>query len=48
VFDSIEEEATFWLERLFEESSVLQVMKGIMIGDKAPDLDSFTIAFFLT
>ena len=26
---------------------MLQVMKGIMIGDKAPDLDSFSIAFFL-
>jgi hypothetical protein len=33
-FDSIDAEAS-WLERLFEESEVLEVVKG-MINDKEP------------
>jgi hypothetical protein len=34
-FDSIDAEEASWLERLFEESEVLEVVKG-MISDKEP------------
>jgi hypothetical protein len=44
-FDSIDEEESTWLERPFEESEVLEVVKG-MNSNKASGPDGFTIAFF--
>jgi hypothetical protein len=43
-FDSIDVEAS-WLEISFEESEVLEVVKG-MNSDKAPDSNDFIMAFF--
>ena len=34
-----------WLEKLFEESEVLEVIKEFN-GDKSPGLDGFSMAFF--
>jgi hypothetical protein len=45
VFDSIDEEEGTWLEGLFEEYEVLEVVRG-MNSDKASNLDAFTMAFF--
>jgi hypothetical protein len=41
-FDSIDEEDASWLERLFEESEVLEVVKG-MNSEKATGLDGFSM-----
>jgi len=43
-FNSIDVEA-FWLERPFEQSEVLDVVKGVT-NKKALGFDSFSIAFF--
>jgi hypothetical protein len=43
--DSIDEEEATWLERPFEESEILEVVRG-MINDKASSPDGFTMAFF--
>jgi len=44
-FDSIGEVEAIWLEREFEESDVLKVVKALN-GDKAPGSDSYSMAFF--
>jgi hypothetical protein len=44
-FDSIDVEEASWLERPFEESEVLDVVKG-MNSEKAPGPDGFSMAFF--
>jgi hypothetical protein len=36
-----------WLERAFEESKVFMAVKALN-GDKAPDLESFSLDFFQT
>jgi hypothetical protein len=45
VFYSIDEEETPWLERPFDKSEVVEVMKS-MNSDKAPAFDGYTMAFF--
>jgi len=42
-FDSILESEARWLERAFEE---IRKVVSAMNGDKAPALDSFSMAFF--
>jgi hypothetical protein len=44
-FDSIDTEESTWLERLFEETEVLEVAKG-MNNNKVSNPDGFTMAFF--
>jgi hypothetical protein len=44
-FEFIDEEEASYLERLFEESEVLEVVKG-MNSEKAPDPSDFTMSFF--
>jgi hypothetical protein len=44
-FDSIGELKANWVERVFEEREVLEVVKA-MNGDKALSLDSFSMPFF--
>jgi hypothetical protein len=44
-FDSILEAEAEWLEREFTEEEVKKVVKS-MVGDKAPDPDGFSVAFF--
>jgi len=44
-FDSIDVEEASWLERRFEVSGVLDVVKG-MNSEKALDRDGFSMAFF--
>jgi hypothetical protein len=44
-FDSINVDESSWLERRFEESEVLKVVKG-MNSEKVLGLDGFSIAFF--
>jgi hypothetical protein len=46
-FQSIESEEGLWLERDFEESEVLEVIKELQ-GDKAPGPDGFTMGFVQT
>jgi hypothetical protein len=45
LFDSIDEQEATWLERPFEESEALEVVKAIN-RDKAQGSDGFTVAFF--
>jgi hypothetical protein len=44
-FDSVDEKGTYWLERLFEESEVLEVAK-CMNYEKALGSDGLSISFF--
>ena len=44
-FARIEEDEQLELERDFSKEKVVKVLQE-MEGDKAPDLDSFTMAFF--
>jgi hypothetical protein len=44
-FNSIGVEEAMWLERAFEESEVVKVVKALN-GDKALGLDGFSMAFF--
>jgi hypothetical protein len=44
-FDSIDEEKATWLEKPFEESEVIEVLRGIN-SDKVLGPDGFTMAFF--
>jgi len=46
-FDSILESESYWLERDFGEQEERKVVKA-MVGDKAPGLDGFSMAFFQT
>jgi hypothetical protein len=44
-FNSVDDDKTLWLERAFEESEVLEVVKALN-SDKAPGPDGFSLAFF--
>jgi hypothetical protein len=44
-FSSIDADEYLWLERVFEEQEVWEVVRE-MNGDKAPGPDSFSMAFF--
>jgi hypothetical protein len=44
-FSSVEADECLWLERVFEEQDVREVVRE-MNGDKAPGPDGFFMAFF--
>jgi hypothetical protein len=44
-FSALSEEDAMWLERPFDESEIVDVVKGFN-GDKAPGPDGFSLAFF--